>query len=75
MKTFFLNKVMEWLLGSSFFDRVKTIVMILAGKDLPGKEKRERAQREIVAFGNEAAPFVVNLAIEAAVYLLKKANS
>lgn len=71
MKDFVLTKVMSWLIGGEFFQSVRDIVAGLARTDIPGSEKREIALKRVSALAGTTATFVLNLAIEAAVYLLK----
>ncbi len=72
MKDYMLDKVITWLLGGDFFRQVKDIVFGLSDSDIPGEEKRKIAGEKAKALLGDTANFVVNLAIEAAVYLLKQ---
>ena len=72
MKTYLLNKVIEWLLGGDVFDKIKQIVYGLADVDAPGEKKREIAVQQAKELFGNIATFSINLAIEAAVFMLKE---
>ena len=72
MKSYMLNKVISWLLGGSFFNDVKEIVAGLSASNVPGSEKRRIAVEKAKKLAGVTAVFAINLAIEAAVYLLKE---
>jgi hypothetical protein len=72
MKTFVLDKTISWLLGGQLFAQVKEIVSGLADQDVPGDKKREEAIAKAKEMLGDTATFMVNLAIEAAVYILKE---
>ena len=69
MKDFLLRRVMNWLIGGGLFASIQDIVSDLANEDIPGEEKRATAKRRILALASGAKGFLINLAIEAAVYL------
>ncbi len=71
MKDFLLNRVINWMVGGELFTQIKEIVTGLGEEDVPGEEKRATAKRRILAIGTSVSTFLVNLAIEAAVVLLK----
>ena len=71
VKNFMLDKAITWILGGDIFDRIKEIVAGLMNVDASGEEKREKAIREAKKLGADVATFLINLGIEAAVFLLK----
>jgi len=71
MKTYLLNKVIAWLLGGDVFNKIKEIVYGLADVDAPGDKKREIAMKQAKELFGDIATFAINLAIEAAVFILK----
>lgn len=72
MKTYLLNKVIAWLLGGEFFNTVKDIVNGLADANIPGDEKRKIASEKAKKLFSDVANFAINLAIEAAVFILNE---
>jgi hypothetical protein len=72
MKNYMLDKVITWLLGGDLFGKIKDIVLGLSRVDVPGEEKRKIAAEKAKLALSETANFLINLAIEAAVYLLKQ---
>jgi hypothetical protein len=72
MKNYMLDKVITWLLGGDLFGKIKDIVLGLSRVDVPGEEKRKIATEKAKLALGETANFLINLAIEAAVYLLKQ---
>ncbi len=71
MKNYLLNSLMAALVGFKFFDSVKDIVAGLGDENITGAEKRRIAEVKVKKLFNEAKPFIINFAIEAAVYLFK----
>ena len=71
MKNFLLRRVINWLIGGKLFGQIIEIVNGLADTDAPGEEKRATAKRRILAIGSDVSSFLINLAVEAAVVLLK----
>lgn len=72
MKNYMLNKIISWIVGGDLFEKIKEIVLGLFDADMPGNEKRERALKQLQEIGASAAEFLLNLGIEAAVYLVKQ---
>jgi len=72
MKSYMLNKVIAWLLGGDFFNSIKDIVLALSSSNVPGSEKRKIAIEKAKKIAGTTAMFAINLAIEAAVFLLKE---
>lgn len=70
-KTYMLNKVIEWLVGGAFFNQIKDIVNGLGTSSATGAEKREIAISKAKKLAGSTATFLINLAIEAAVFMLK----
>lgn len=66
-----LDKAIAWLIGGSLFKDVKNIVAGLFEEDKPGDEKRKDAFDQIKKVAGSTASFLINLAIEAAVVILK----
>jgi hypothetical protein len=71
VKNYALDKAISWILGGDIFARIKKIVEGLLAVDVPGEEKRQIAVKEAKLLGADIANFMINLGIEAAVYLLK----
>jgi len=74
-KTYVLDKTITWLLGGDLFSKIKEIVAGLMDQGIPGDKKREIAERRAKELFGDIATFVVNLAIEAAVFILKSRQS
>jgi len=75
LKTYVLDKVVAWVLGGSMFNQIKDIVSSLSNMDVPGDVKREQALKQLKMLGYDTATFLINLGIEAAVFLLKEKQS
>jgi len=75
MKNYMLDKIITWLLGGDLFKKIKDIVLGLSRTDVSGDEKRKIATEQAKLALGETANFLINLAIEAAVYLLKQKTS
>jgi len=75
IKAFALEKIVKWLLGGELFQGIKEIVDGLMDANIPSAEKRNLAFRKAQVIAAGAASFMVNLAIEAAVYILKAKQS
>ena len=71
IKTYTLNKVIAWLLGGELFNQIKSIVAALMDSEMPSEQKREIAYRRAKKAAQGVASFMINLAIEAAVFILK----
>lgn len=71
VKIFMLDRAITWILGGDLFAQIKSIVEGLTDVDAPGSEKRDRALREAKKLGASVATFLINLGIEAAVFMLK----
>ena len=74
-KTYMINKAVGWLVGGSFFTQIKGIVATLAGEDKTGDQKRASAIKQAKTLAGDTASFLINLAIEAAVVILKSKAS
>jgi hypothetical protein len=72
VKNYMLDKALTWILGGDLFLRIKKIVEGLLDVNIPGSEKRNIAIRDAKLLGADIANFILNLGIEAAVYLLKE---
>jgi hypothetical protein len=72
LKSFIFEAVTKWLVGSSFFDDVKKLVKNLFNANIDGEEKRKLIRKQLYTMGYSFSNFLVNLAIESAVYILKK---
>ncbi len=75
MIDYILKKVIELILKGDLFGKIQIIVAEIGKSNLSGSEKRAKALAEIVALGTKAAPFLINLGIEAAVYIFKSKTS
>jgi len=71
-KTYFLDKTIAWLIGGDLFNGIKEIVAGLMDANMSGEEKRKKAYAAAKRLAGKTATFVVNLAIEAAVFILKQ---
>ena len=71
MKIYMLNKVIAWLLSGEVFDEIKKIVFGLASTDATGEEKRKMAISRAKTLLGSISVFMINLGIEAAVFMLK----
>ncbi len=71
MKDYMLSKIISWILGGSLFEQIKLIVEGLLNEDIPGSQKREEALKRLRSIGAKTATFILNLGIEAAVFMLK----
>ena len=75
MKKYMLEKIVAWLVGGSLFEDIKQVVVTLMNSEMPGERKREIALRRIKAMAADSATFMLNLAIEAAVVVLKQESN
>jgi len=71
VKDFMLERAIKWILGGDLFDQIKSIVAGLLDVDAPGDVKRRKAIEQAKKAGADVATFLLNLGIEAAVFLLK----
>lgn len=71
LKNYALEKAISWILGGDLFARIKQIVEGLLDVDAPGEEKRRIAIKEAKLLASDVATFMLNLGIEAAVFLLR----
>jgi hypothetical protein len=71
MKIFLLKRVVNWLVGGELFSQIIEIVEGLANETISSEEKRATAKRRIRAIGSSVSEFLINLALEAAVVILK----
>jgi hypothetical protein len=72
LRAYMLDKAISWILGGDIFARIKDIVAGLMDVDAPGEQKRELAIKQAKGVAADVANFILNLGIEAAVYLLKQ---
>lgn len=67
-----LDKVMAYIVGKDIFNKIKTLVAEVAlNPELSGDQKKEKVMSEAKLLGKDFATHMLNLAIEAAVTLLK----
>lgn len=71
MKSYALDKLIKWLIGGELFNSIKEMVASVADANLSGDEKRTKVLDEAKSIAGKTATFLLNLAIEAAVTLLK----
>jgi len=71
VKIMLLDRVVKWLVGGDLMNTVKQLVSIANEKEWSGEEKRKYVQQEVVKFISNASMFLVNLAIEVAVVIMK----
>jgi len=68
-----LDKVMNYIIGADIFGKIKDLVNNVALNDkLTGAQKREKVIAEAKELGIDFASHMLNLAIEAAVVLMKE---
>ena len=73
MWTWLLQKVMNYIVGKDVFGQVQTLVAEIATDDkLSGSEKKDKVLAEAKDLGEDFASHMLNLAVEAAVTLLKE---
>lgn len=67
-----LEKVMHYIIGKDIFGKIQKLVLEVGmNSELTGDQKREKVLEEAKAVGNDFATHMLNLAIEAAVTLMK----
>jgi len=67
-----LKKVMNYIVGNDVFGKVQALVAEVALDDtLSGSQKKDKVVTEAKALGQDMKVSAINLAIEAAVTLLK----
>lgn len=72
MNKWLLEKVMNYLVGKDVFGQVKRLVAEVAlNSTLSGAEKKAKVLEGLKDIGEDLANHLINLAIEAAVALLK----
>lgn len=72
MNKWLLEKVMNYLVGKDVFGQVKRLVAEVAlNSTLTGAEKKAKVLEGLKDIGEDLANHLINLAIEAAVALLK----
>ena len=72
MWTWLLEKVMNYIVGKDVFGTISRLVETVGlNAELSGSEKREKVVSEVKALGTDFASHMLNLAIEAAVALMK----
>lgn len=70
---YIIDKFASWAVGKDLFITTKKLVLELSTNEkLTGPEKRERVLDALEDFGKELGLFIVNLAIELAVFYVKK---
>lgn len=68
-----LQKVMGYIVGKDVFGKIQSIVADVSLDDtLSGTEKREKVVTEAKGMGTDFASHMLNLAVEAAVTLMKE---
>ena len=73
MNKWLLEKVMNYLVGKDVFGRVQRLVAEVAlSTTLSGSEKKAKVLEGLKDIGEDLATSLINLAIEAAVTLLKE---
>jgi hypothetical protein len=76
MKTilnFLLQVIMNYIVGKDVFGKIQTLVEEVGNNnELSGAEKREKVLAEAKAMGGDFASHLLNLAVEAAVALVKE---
>lgn len=72
MKTWLLEQIMSYLVGKDVFGQIKKLVGEVAlNTTMSGSEKRTRVLEGLKGIADGLASHLINLAIEAAVTLLK----
>ena len=67
-----LKQVMGFIVGRDVFGKIQTLVSDVAlNEKLSGSQKKEKVLKEAKDLGKDFATHMLNLAIEAAVVLLK----
>lgn len=67
-----LEKVMNYVVGKDIFGKIKQLVADVAlNSEMTGAEKKEKVLADAKEIGQDFASHMLNLAIEAAVMLLK----
>lgn len=67
-----LEKVMHYIVGKDVFGQVqKLVVAVSADQSISGPEKREKVLAGLKGISGDFAAHMLNLAVEAAVALLK----
>lgn len=68
-----LEQVMNYIIGNDIFGQIKTIVINVSKDDtLTGTEKKEKVLAEVKQLSSEIKTHLINLAIEAAVALIRE---
>lgn len=70
-KLFFLNNIIKWLIGGEAFDYIKRSVELINNDEMTGEEKRAKVLADTKKLFGNLGTFLINLAIEAAVTILK----
>lgn len=72
MKTWLLAQIMQYLVGKDVFGQIQKLVAEVAfNTTLTGAEKKAKVLAGLKDVGQDLATHLINLAIEAAVTLLK----
>lgn len=72
MKTWLLAQIMQYLVGKDVFGQIQKLVAEVAfNTTLSGSEKRAKVLEDLKGIAGGLASHLINLAIEAAVTLLK----
>ncbi|GEM_PF-4401166 len=71
LKSFLLQSIIKWLVGGAFFDDVKVLVKRAFDANISGEQKKEAVRQQLLMMGYRVSDFLINLAIESAVYVLK----
>lgn len=68
-----LRKVMNYMVGADVFGKIQSLVSEVAfNEELSGTEKREKVIGEAKLLGEDFATHMLNLAVEAAVTLMRE---
>jgi hypothetical protein len=73
MNKWLLEKLMNYLVGKDVFGQIKNLVSDVAlNQSLSGSEKKTKVLESLKGIGSDLANHLVNLAVEAAVTLMKE---
>ena len=71
-KKMLLEKATKWAVGYELYDKVKSLVAFYFTEDgMTGAEKRDAVIDRVKDMAGDAGKFLINLALEVAVYILK----
>ena len=73
IKAYSLEQVTKWVVGYELFEKIKIMVSkYLLDNGKTGEEKRNAVLTELQEISSDFVGVIVNLAVEVAVYLLKR---